>query len=101
MVMPPFGRLGEPEAPASRSGLEPILGVVSSLTLLMSVPQAAKIWLERTAGGVSLISWAAYLVAACLWLIHGLRKRDKAIWVACLGWIALDIAVVAGILRYR
>jgi len=47
---------------------------------------------------VSLLSWSAYLIAACLWFVDGLRKRDKTIWVACIGWIAMDAAVVVGVL---
>jgi hypothetical protein len=28
------------------------------------------------------------------------RKRDKSIYLACIGWIILDTAVVIGALRY-
>src|SRR5689334_5123849 len=37
-------------------------------------------------------------VAACLWLVDGLRKHDKTIWVACIGWVVLDGAVFVGAL---
>jgi hypothetical protein len=51
-----------------------------------------------SASGVSLVSWAAsYLVAASLWLIHGVRKHDKSIYLACIGWIILDAAIVIGV----
>jgi len=50
---------------------------------------------------VSLLSWGAYTVAACLWFVHGLQKRDKTIWVSCIGWVILDAAVVAGVLLKR
>jgi hypothetical protein len=33
--------------------------------------------------------------------VHGLQKKDKAIWVACVGWVLLDAAVVIGVLVYR
>jgi tRNA/tmRNA/rRNA uracil-C5-methylase (TrmA/RlmC/RlmD family) len=48
--------------------------------------------------GVSLVSWLAYLLAACLWFVYGFQKRDKTIYLACVGWIVLDAAIVAGVI---
>jgi uncharacterized protein with PQ loop repeat len=66
--------------------------------MLMTVPQVLTIWIEGNAGGVSIMSWSAYLVSACLWFVYGLQKRDKTIYLACVGWIALDAAIVAGVI---
>ena len=77
--------------------LDKALRVFSVLTLLFTVPQVWQVWHGR-AEGVSLVSWATYLASACLWMAHGLRKHDKAIYVPCIGWILLDGAIVAGIL---
>ena len=33
-----------------------------------------------------------------LWLIHGVRKHDKSIYLACIGWIILDAAIVIGVI---
>jgi hypothetical protein len=55
----------------------------------------------RPAGGrVSLLSWSAYLASAILWFWFGVQKRDKNIYLPCIGWIALDSAVIAGIFIY-
>lgn len=99
VILPPARSLAV-EAQERLSGLERILGMLSALSMLMTVPQVVKIWSAHNAGGVSLLSWMAYLFTACIWLIHGLRKRDKSIYVACIGWILLDAAVVAGILAF-
>ena len=80
------------------AGLERVLRVFSVLTMLMTVPQVLAIWVGGTAGGVSLISWISYLLSACLWFVYGLRKRDKTIYLACIGWIVLDAAVVIGVI---
>jgi uncharacterized protein with PQ loop repeat len=82
--------------PASR--LERVLRVLSVATMLMTVPQVLTIWVDGNAGGVSIMSWSAYLVSACLWFVYGLQKRDKTIYLACVGWIALDAAIVAGVI---
>ena len=49
---------------------------------------------------MSLVSWVSYLVAACLWFVYGFQKRDKTIYLACVGWIVLDTAIVAGVIMH-
>jgi uncharacterized protein with PQ loop repeat len=83
------------------SALERVLRGLSVFTMLMTVPQVLTIWVERDAGGVSLVSWVSYLVAACLWFVYGLQKRDKTIYLACVGWVLLDAAIVIGVIIHR
>ena len=78
--------------------LEKVLPALSLFTMAMTVPQVWSVWVQGETAGVSLLSWGAYLLSACLWFFHGLRKRDKTIYVACIGWILLDGAVFAGVL---
>ncbi|HWI37954.1 MAG TPA: SemiSWEET family transporter [Burkholderiales bacterium] len=86
-----------PVVPPPATGLEKILRALSVVSMVMTVPQVLAVWTGPSVSGVSLVSWAAYLVSACLWLAYGLQKRDKTIYVACIGWIALDAAIVAGV----
>jgi uncharacterized protein with PQ loop repeat len=81
--------------------LDRILSAVSVLTMLSTVPQVLNVWLGPPASGVSLISWASYLLAAFLWFVHGVQKRDKSIYLACIGWIILNASVVLGIVVRR
>jgi len=80
--------------------LRRLLGGMSVFTLLMTIPQVLTIWLGRQAGGVSVWSWGAYLLSAVLCFFYGLQKRDKNIYLPCIGWIALDCGVIAGVLMY-
>ena len=80
--------------------LEKILRGMSVFTMLMTVPQVYIVWVRHDVGGVSVLSWLAYLVSACLWFIYGLKKNDKTIYLACIGWILLDAAVVLGVVVY-
>jgi uncharacterized protein with PQ loop repeat len=89
-----------PGTPAP-SMLEKFLRVVSVATMLMTVPQVLAVWVGRDAGGVSLLSWSAYLFSACLWFVYGIQKRDKTIYLACIGWIALDAAIIIGVMVHR
>jgi uncharacterized protein with PQ loop repeat len=86
--------------PASGNVLERVLGFFSLVTMLMTVPQVLTIWIGHNAAGVSAVSWAAYLVSACLRFVHGLQKGDKTIYLPCIGWILLDVAIVAGVVVY-
>ncbi len=77
-----------------------LIGGLSIFTLLVTIPQVLSIWTAHQAGGVSLVSWSGYLVSAVLWFWYGLQKRDSNIYLACIGWILLDGAVIVGILVY-
>jgi uncharacterized protein with PQ loop repeat len=87
-------------AGTSDAVLQKLLGGMSVFTMLMTIPQIATIWYSHQASGVSIISWSAYLLSALLWLWHGIRQRDKNIYLPCIGWIALDSAVIIGAIVY-
>lgn len=87
-------------ASSSESFLRTVLGGMSVFTMLMTVPQIWTIWVGHQAAGVSVVSWGAYLLSALLWFWFGVQKRDKNIYLACIGWIGLDGAVIAGALVY-
>src|SRR5207245_1883143 len=98
-MLPPDGHaVIRADSTASVSGLERVLRSLSIITMLMTVPQVFTVWVGPSAGGVSLVSWSSYLIAACLWLVYGIRKNDKTIYLACVGWILLDAAIVLGVL---
>lgn len=86
---------------SSTTRFDRLLYALSVITILMTVPQVFSIWLHRTAEGVSVSTWGTYLVSACVWLVHGIRQRDPAIYFACIGWIVLDAAIVVGALVFR
>ena len=88
----------EPKSPQPVSGLEKVLRGLSVFTMLMTVPQVWTIWVGGNAAGVSLVSWVSYLIAACLWFVYGLQKNDKTIYLACVGWVLLDAAIVIGVI---
>jgi uncharacterized protein with PQ loop repeat len=99
MILPPACTpINQLKGSAPFGGLEKILRLLSIVTIIMTVPQVLAIWVGGNVGGVSIVSWAAYLFSACLWFIYGIQKRDKTIYLACIGWIFLDAAVVIGVI---
>ena len=92
-----------PAADTSRSdtALRRLLGGMSAFTMLMTIPQVLTIWVGHRAAGVSVLSWSAYLASAVLWFWYGILKRDRNIYLPCVGWIILDGAVIVGAVVYR
>ena len=93
----------DPKPPAGIASLSEstygrLLGSMSIFTLLMTIPQVLTIWVGHQSAGVSVQSWSAYLVSALLWFAYGLHKRDRNIFLPCIGWIVLDGAVIVGVL---
>jgi uncharacterized protein with PQ loop repeat len=67
----------------------------------MTVPQILAIWVGRQAAGVSLLSWSAFWISAFVWFLYGVQKRDRNIYLPCVGWLLLDSAVLVGAVIYR
>lgn len=82
------------------SMLTRLLGGMSLFTMAMTLPQVWTVWTSQEASGVSLLSWSAYLAAAILWFWHGLRQGDKNIYLPCIGWVILDVGVIAGVVLH-
>ena len=74
--------------------------VVGVFGPLMTIPQVIKIWGDKTAAGVSLLSWVSYLFVAVFWVVYGVMHKEKPIIVTYSTWIILEIMVVAGIILY-
>lgn len=66
-----------------------------------AVPQVGAVWSGQGGGGVSVATWLSYFLSAILWLVYGIKRRDKTISLACIGWILLDAAIVLGVLLHR
>jgi uncharacterized protein with PQ loop repeat len=83
---------------APATSLEKVLRGMSVFTMLMTIPQVYIVWVRHDVAGVSLLSWLAYLISAVLWFVYGWQKGDKTIYMACIGWVLLDLAIVVGVL---
>ena len=86
-----------PEGAPPRTPLEEFLRFATVGTMLMTAPQAWTIWTKGGDSDVSLVSWLAYLVSSIAWLWYGIKKQDAMICFANTGWIAMDVAIIAGI----
>ena len=85
---------------SSNTMLPQLLAGMSVFTMVMTIPQILTIWIGHRAAGVSILSWSAYLASAVLWFWFGMSKHDRNIYWPCVGWIALDAAVILGAIVY-
>lgn len=67
---------------------------------VFTIPQALEIWVNRSAVGVSYITWVVYLVNSIIWTVYGIAHREKPI-VFTFAFIAvLNIVIVSGIILF-
>jgi len=60
---------------------------------IMTIPQLSKIWVEKNASGVSALSWGAYGVGACFWIIYGFMHKEKPIIITYCSLFLLSIFI--------
>lgn len=77
--------------------------IVSAVVIvgpLVALPQILKIWLHKDATGVSLFSWAAFLLIGTCWLIYGSIHKAKTIIITNVIWLIFVIIIVIGTILY-
>ena len=67
---------------------------------LLTLPQLTKIWIDKTASGVSAFSWSTYAIGSVFWILYGITHKEKPIIIINSVWIAIDIFIVAGVFFY-
>ena len=58
------------------SNLERVVLMIAVLEPAMTLPQVYEIWVKHQVGGVSLITWSFFTVAAATWLIYGVSIKN-------------------------
>ena len=84
----------------SDRAMKRLLGAVTVITLVMTLPQLYNIWVEHQIAGISLWFWITYWAGSMVWLVCGIQKRDPIIYLPCAAWLLIDSAVVLGVIRY-
>ena len=72
----------------------------SVLLPLLNIIQILKIWTEKDASGVSIISWIGFCTFAFVWLTYGIIHKEKPIIMLNLGLIITQIIVIIEIILY-
>lgn len=91
--------------PAAAAGRKPLIERLIYLVALVgpftSLPQILEIWVkDRSAVGVSLITWVFFFVMSALWFVYGVTKRDRPLMISNGLWMLAEAVIIAGALYY-
>lgn len=94
--------LGKPDIHSKKwkNFIDRCVYVVASIGIIMTIPQAVKIFAIKDATSVSLISWLSYIASASFWVLYGVAHKEKLIIFINIGWVIVELVVVVGILIY-
>lgn len=82
---------------SKKSSIDRLVYVAVILGPVMTLPQVWNVWVAEQPG-VSVITWVAYSLIAVIWLLYGVRHREKPIIMLQLSWLLLDVLIVIGVL---
>lgn len=71
--------------------------IFATVEPLATIPQIINVWAGHDTSGVSLGTWFFYTLTSTIWLIYGLKTKDKPIIVSGVFWITSQGLVVLGI----
>ena len=75
-----------------------VAGVVGPFTVL---PQIYSIFTEKSADGVSLLTWLLIFIVTFPWILYGIAHKEKSIIVSFVLWEVVNLLVVIGVIMYR
>ncbi len=77
-----------------------IIVVVATASPLITLPQLFDIYNNKTASGVSSITWLAYIFTSTIWLTYGVIHKEKIIMVNGVLGIFLGASIFFGTILY-
>lgn len=80
--------------------MDKLIYVVGIVVPIMTVPQFLKIWVDKNAQGISLISWVTYAIASLFWAVYGVMHKEKPIILTSSLLLILDAFIVVGAIIY-
>ena len=79
-----------------------IAGFVAALcTISMVIPQARKVWRDKSGVGVSLLTWAMFLCTYAMWFGYCIRTGNVAGTISNIFTNTILIVLVLGLLRAK
>ena len=78
--------------------LDKFIYLASVTAVLANLPQLLKIWVEHNSSGVSLTSWATFLVGSFFWIFYGYVHKSLSLIVLNCSLALVQFFIVLGIL---
>ena len=67
---------------------------------IMNIPQVLKIWMEKDASGVSMLSWASFSVISVMWFIYGMLHKERPVMIMNFALVFMQLSIVLGVYLY-
>ena len=74
--------------------------VIAFIGPLITVPQLLQIWMEKSATGVSIVTWCGLLIYDIFWIVYSVVHKDKPLLLTKSLFVAIEIPVILGIILY-
>lgn len=85
---------------SNTKGIDKLIYLVVIGGPIMNLPQLLKIWIEKDSSGVSILSWVAFAIGSCIWLIYGIAHKDKPIIFMNSALMVVQIAIAASVVVF-
>ena len=84
-----------------RSKFDNFIYIFAFTTPLFEIPQLVSIVSAKSAGNVSLITWAYLAVSSLAWLIYGVKKKMRPLVVSYILYVIVEFSIVIAILLFN
>jgi len=81
--------------------LDKLIYVAGILGPILTIPQIFILFSTKSAEGISLISWASYLIGSIVFFFYAIVHKTKPLILIYCFWIFVHIIMVIGIILYR
>jgi len=65
--------------------------------IFANIPQLTKIWIDKSIGGVSIITWIGFLFGSLFWLCYGIIHKEKPIIISNGLYVVIQFLIVLGL----
>lgn len=89
-----------PSPDRTKNIMDKLIYMIIIVAPIMTIPQLMKIWVEKNASGLSIISWGTYALGSVLWLSYGFLHKEKPLIISHMIWVVLHSLVIIGIIIY-
>lgn len=80
--------------------IDRLVYVAAIVDPLFSLPQAYSVWHERSAGSISILSWAGFEVMSAIWIWYAVVHHERTIFIYQVLFFVIDGLVLAGAIYY-
>ena len=83
-----------------KRSIDILIYVMAILGPVIAIPQIIKIWVDKSAAGVSIVPWIGFLLGSIIWMIYGILHKEKPIIITNALWIIANSFIVFGVIMY-